>query len=121
MFNIFKVNGQKNSWVLLLSILIAEGTGALSGFLSMNIDKTYQTFNKALFFPPNYVFPIVWTILFFLMSVAAYRIWLKGKSDVDIKKALTLYGIQLILNFFWPIIFFRFKLMGLAFLNFYCF
>lgn len=115
MFNIFKVNGQKNLWLLLLSILIAEGTGALSGFLSMNIDKAYQAFNKPLFSPPNYVFPIVWTILFFLMSVAAYRIWLKGKSDVDIKKALTLYRIQLILNFFWPIIFFRFNLMGLAF------
>ena len=115
MCNIFKVDGKKNLCALLFSILIAEGIGLLSGFLSLNTNKAYQSFNKPSFSPPAYVFPIVWTILFFLMAVAAYRIWLKGKSGEDVKKALILYVIQLILNFLWPIIFFRLNLMGLAF------
>ena len=117
MLNLFKVNGEKNLRALLLSILIAEGTGLLSGFLSMNTNSMYQSLNKPSFSPPSYVFPIVWTILFFLMAVASYRIWLVGKSGGDVKKALTLYGIQLILNFFWSIIFFRFNLLGLAFIE----
>jgi benzodiazapine receptor len=115
MCNLFKVNGEKNLCALLFSILIAEGLGALSGFLSMNPNETYQSFNKPSFSPPSYVFPIVWTILFFLMAVAAYRIWMQGKSGADVRKALVLYVIQLILNFSWSIIFFRFNLMGLAF------
>ena len=117
MRNIFKLTSLKNLWPLLLSIFIAEGTGALSGFLSMNTTTSYQSFNKPSFSPPGYIFPIVWIILFFLMAVAAYRIWLKGKSSSNLKKALTLYAIQLILNFFWSIIFFRFNLMGLAFIE----
>jgi len=117
MYNIFKVNDKKNLLALLLSILIAEGTGALSGFLSMNTNKVYQSLNKPSFSPPAYVFPIVWTILFFLMAVAAYRIWMIGESGINVKKALILYVVQLILNFFWSIIFFRFNLLGLAFVE----
>lgn len=117
MFNIFKVDGKKSIVALIISVLIAEGIGFLSGFLSMNTSSAYENFNKPSFSPPGWVFPIVWTILFFLMAVAAYRIWLKGKSGVDIKKALTLYGIQLFFNFLWSIIFFRYRLYAIAFLE----
>ena len=51
------------------------------------------------------------------MAVAAYRIWMKGKSGVDVQKALVLYCIQLFLNFLWSIIFFRFRLYAIAFLE----
>ncbi len=51
------------------------------------------------------------------MAVAAYRIWMKGKSGADVQKALVLYCIQLFLNFLWSIIFFRFRLYAIAFLE----
>jgi tryptophan-rich sensory protein len=117
MFNTFKVNGKKNFVALIISILLAEGIGFLSGFLSTSVSNTYQNFNKPFFSPPSWVFPIVWTILFFIMAVAAYRIWMVGKSSVNVKKALVLYGIQLFLNFLWSIIFFRFRLYAIAFLE----
>ncbi|MBU3101409.1 MULTISPECIES: TspO/MBR family protein [Clostridium] len=117
MFNIFKVNGEKNIIALMISILIAEGVGLLSGFLSMSGPSAYENFNKPFFSPPGWIFPIVWTILFFLMAVAAYRIWMTSKSGVDVKKALILYSFQLFLNFFWSIIFFRFRLYAIAFLE----
>lgn len=117
MFNIFKVDDKKNVIALIISVLLAEGIGFLSGFLSMPSSSTYETFNKPSFSPPGWVFPIVWTVLFFLMAVSAYRIWMKGKSGDDVKKALVLYGIQLFFNFLWSIVFFRFRLYAIAFLE----
>ncbi|MBZ9637316.1 TspO/MBR family protein [Clostridium sp. FP1] len=117
MFSIFKVKGEKNIVALIISVLLAEGVGFLSGFLSMTASKDYKNFNKPSFSPPGWVFPVVWTILFFLMAVAAYRIWMKGKSGEDVTKALILYVVQLFLNFLWSIIFFRFRLYAIAFLE----
>ena len=117
MFNIFKVEGKKSIIALIVSILLAEGVGFLSGFLSMTSTSTYENFNKPSFSPPAWVFPVVWTILFFLMAVAAYRIWMKGRSGSDVTKALFLYLIQLFFNFLWSIIFFRFRLYAIAFLE----
>ena len=117
MFNIFKVKGDKNIIALIISVLLAEGIGLLSGFLSMTASSDYEKFIKPPFSPPGWVFPVVWTILFFLMAVAAYRIWMKGKSGEEARKALVLYGTQLFLNFLWSIIFFRFRLYAIAFLE----
>lgn len=117
MFNIFKVTGKKNIIALIISILLAQGVGLLSGFLSMNSSSAYENFNKPSFSPPGWIFPVVWTILFTLMAVAAYRIWMKGKSGEEARKALLLYGIQLFLNFLWSIIFFRYRLYAIAFLE----
>ncbi|MCB2356590.1 tryptophan-rich sensory protein [Clostridium estertheticum] len=59
--------------------------------------------------------------LLFLISLAiiqnSYRIWMTSKSGVDVKKSLILYGFQLFLNFFWSIVFFRFRLYAIAFLE----
>jgi len=117
MLNIFKVDGKKSIVTLIFSVLLAEGTGFLSALLSMSASTAYENFNKPFFSPPGWVFPIVWTILFFLMAVAAYRIWMTGKSGGDVTKALVLYIIQLFLNFLWSIIFFRFRLYAIAFLE----
>lgn len=116
MFNIFKVDGKKSIIALIISILIAQGTGILSSFLSMSTSSAYEKFNKPFFSPPAWVFPVVWTILFFLMALAAYRIWMKGKSGEDVTRALLLYAIQLFFNFLWSIIFFRLRLYAVAFL-----
>lgn len=117
MFNIFKVDGKKSIIALIISVLLVQGVGLLSGFLSMTAPNAYEAFNKPFFSPPGWVFPVVWTILYFLMAVAAYRIWMKGKSGEDVRKALILFAIQLFLNFLWSLIFFRFRLYAIAFLE----
>lgn len=117
MNNIFKVDGKKNIMSLIISILISEGVGAASGFLGMANKSSYQGFNKPVFSPPPWVFPIVWVILYFLMALSAYRIWLRGREGRNVKKGLILYSIQLILNFLWTIIFFRLRLFAIAFSN----
>jgi translocator protein len=115
--NILKVNGNKNLLALIISILIAEGTGALSAFFNMASIGFFRNLKVSPLTPPDFVFPIVWGILYLLMGIAAYRIWMHGQSGKNINKALILYLIQLLLNFLWPFIFFKLQLFGLAFIE----
>ncbi|WP_142414699.1 TspO/MBR family protein [Hathewaya massiliensis] len=112
-----KKNQKFNLFYFLLSIIITMGTGFISGILTKNSMQFYKELKKPIFSPPSFVFPIVWTILYFLMGVALYKI-LKLKSEgKNVNKALVLFFIQLFLNFLWPIIFFRKRLIFIAFLE----
>lgn len=115
--NLFKVGDKKQLGVLLLIIVLTEALGFLSGFLGMPDKGMYENLIKPSFSPPGWVFPIVWSILYLLMAIAFYRIWLSGKVGKDVRKAMKYYFIQLGLNLIWTVIFFRFKLYGLAFIE----
>lgn len=99
---------------LIYSLLITLGVGALSGFLTRESMQQYQGLNKPPLSPPSFLFPIVWTILYILMAVSAFQVY---ESDKDCRKpALTVYGIQLAVNFIWPIIFFNLHAYLFAFI-----
>ncbi|SQC07712.1 TspO/MBR family protein [Clostridium perfringens] len=115
--NIFKVNGKFNLGDLIISLLITLGGGYVIGKFIKESVQVYSTLNKPWFSPPAIVFPIVWTILYILMAIAAYRIFLRHKQGEKTKSSLWFYIIQLVLNFAWSIIFFNFKLYGLAFIE----
>lgn len=117
MTEMYKGKGKKHIAALIASIAIAEGTGALSAFLGMTKGVSYENLTKPSFSPPAWVFPVVWIILYFLMAVAAYRIWMYGREGKGTRRSLKLYDIQLILNFLWTIIFFRLGLFGAAFIE----
>ena len=72
--NIFKVNRKFNLGDLIISLLITVGGGFIVGLFIKPYVPIYKTLNKLFFFPPGYVFPIVWTILYILMAIAFYRI-----------------------------------------------
>lgn len=99
---------------ILISCAISVGTGRLSGFLSMISNNTFDVIQKPPLTPPAFVFPIVWLILYLLMGLSAYLIY---KTDSPIKKkALTIYGVSLALNFVWPFLFFVFQAFLLSFI-----
>jgi Tryptophan-rich sensory protein (mitochondrial benzodiazepine receptor homolog) len=115
--NLFKVGDKKQLGVLLIIVILTEALGFLSGFLVMSNQGLYENLMKPSFSPPGWIFPIVWSILYLLMAISFYRIWLSGKYGKDVRKAMRYYFIQLGLNLIWPVIFFRFKLYGLAFIE----
>ena len=98
---------------VILSLLI----GGISGIAtSGEINGWYMGLNKPTFNPPNWVFGPVWTILYILMGVSFFLIWNLPPSK-NISKAMLIFMTQMTLNFFWSFLFFKFKLMGWAFVE----
>ncbi|MBQ2661275.1 MAG: tryptophan-rich sensory protein [Clostridia bacterium] len=97
-------NKEINWKALIISLLISLGVGTLSAILNKDAFMAYTEFEKPFLSPPSIVFPIVWTILYFLMAISAYMIYESDHADKKI--ALAIYGIQLLVNFVWPFIFF---------------
>ena len=84
--------------IILLTLIIS--------FLSMDkIDCWYINLHKSSLTPPGYIFSIVWPILYILMSISVWIIWNKEKK---ISLPIQLYIIQLILNFTWDALFFKY-------------
>ncbi|MBQ5910658.1 MAG: tryptophan-rich sensory protein [Clostridia bacterium] len=98
---------------LIVAILIPEAVGFLSSFVTGNIGDAYGSYTKPPLSPPGIVFPIVWVILYALMGIASYIIYEEGKGETG-REALIFYGLQLAVNFIWPIIFFRFEAYWVA-------
>ena len=97
-------------------IAIAEAIGALSGLLSREGMRIYsQTVIQPTLAPPMWVFPVVWSILFALMGISAAIIWQSPESELR-SKGLNLFVAQLMVNFFWSLIFFNLQAFGFAFL-----
>ena len=105
----------KNFRKRLISWIIPLAVGGLATLLSGGTDL-YQTINQPPLSPPGWVFPIVWTILYVLMGEAAYRVLTSGADKGQIKKALIAYGVQLFLNFLWPLVFFGGQMYLTAFI-----
>ena len=88
--------------------------GGLSGFLSRGGMKNFEeTVTQPPISPPMILFPIVWTALYTLMGIGAARIYLSGETPGK-SRCLNLYVTQLVVNFFWSLIFFNAEAYGFA-------
>ena len=101
---------------LLISVAVPLVVGALSGLISGFGMDDFALFIKPSLSPPGWLFPVVWTILYILMGIASYLVVNSGADDDKIKKAISVYAIQLAFNFFWSVIFFNLDLYLFAFL-----
>lgn len=99
---------------LLISLGIPLAVGGLSALLSGGM-MDYGQLQQPPLAPPGWLFPVVWTVLYLLMGYASYRIWTSGAEPQQIRKALLLYGAQLVLNFIWSPIFFGLEWRLVAF------
>ena len=107
----------KKTWkIYAFWILLSEGVGALSGWLSRTGMKAYESsIIQPPLSPPSWLFPVVWTILYALMGIGATRVWMTPQST-NRSSGLNLFVTQLIINFFWSLIFFNAQAFGIAFL-----
>jgi len=101
----------------IISVLIPIIVGFSSNFIAELLGQTststyYSELIKPGFFPPAYIFPIVWIILYVLMGISAYLISKKGLNTLKVRDAMFYYWLQLGLNFIWSILFFG---LGLRF------
>lgn len=94
---------------LLIYIVTAELVGALSALITGSFGKLFETYTPPPLLPPAWLFPVVWVILYALMGISAYLVSRSEDEEDEIRKALTVYWVQLAFNFSWSIVFFRFE------------
>lgn len=88
--------------------------GGLAAFLTRDgMEYFTEELVKPPLTPPSWVFLVVWTILYTMMGYACFLVIDEGTGDQ--KTARILYSVQLLFNFFWPIIFFNLKWYLFAF------
>ena len=111
------ISVKQEKWkVYALWIGLSLGVGVLSGLLSRpGMEGFQETVVQPPLSPPAILFPIVWTLLYTLMGISAAKIWLAETSELR-SRGINLFIAQLVVNFFWSLIFFDARLFPLAFL-----
>lgn len=106
-----KINFKKLIIVTIITFLV----GGFFGFLTMGNMDVFKELNKP-FELPGIIFPIVWSILYLLMSISYYISTEKSKTKEEKKSIRSIYIVQLIVNSLWTLIFFGFNLYFIGFL-----
>ncbi len=90
-----------------VSIVVCQGAGLIGSLATFpSIPTWYASLEKPPFNPPNWVFGPVWTTLYTLIGIAAFLVWRKGIRNREVKIALGIFLVQLVLNTLWSVIFF---------------
>lgn len=105
---------KRQALILVASLLIPLAVGSLAGFATASSVTTwYATLAKPAFNPPSWVFGPVWTTLYLMMGVSLFLVW-RGDPTPERNRALSLFGLQLALNFAWSFLFFAAERPDLA-------
>ena len=95
----------KKLFSLFLCLLLCVGIGWIGGiFTQSSIAIWYPTLIKAPWTPPNWTFPVVWTILYLMMGVSLWLVLIAPSHHKT--NAVIIFGIQLLFNFIWSWLFF---------------
>ncbi len=104
-----------NRWLsLALFVLAAFSAAALGGWATgSGVSTWYLTLNKPAWNPPGWIFSPVWTVLYAVMAVAAWRVWLV-RAQPGAGLVLRVWFAQLALNALWSLLFFGLRSPGAA-------
>ena len=99
-----KRQGVQSVLALIALLVLTLAVGAGGGMVTApNVANWYPTLVKPSFNPPAWLFGPVWTTLYVLMAIAAWRVW---RTQGALSRPLLLWLLQLALNFAWSFIFF---------------
>lgn len=94
---------------LIVSILIPLVIGSVGSIVTIaEIPTWYSTLSKPSWAPPNWLFGPVWTTLYILMGIALFLVWREGLNRSDVRFAILIFAVQLVLNLLWSIVFFTY-------------
>lgn len=95
-------------------LLASFVTGAVGALASIDAAGFYAQLVQPAWAPPAWLFGPAWTVLFVLMSVAAWLVW-RDHGFSGAGPALRLFGVQLVANALWSWLFFAWRQGALAF------
>lgn len=96
---------------LVVFLALSFSASALGAFFQPG--DWYAALEKPSWNPPSWVFGPVWTVLYVLIAVAAWRVWTRWGREASL--AITVWGVQMVLNALWSYLFFGVRQPGLAF------
>lgn len=103
---------------LILSLLIVYATAFMGGlFTSQGTNTPWYESIKPSLTPPNWVFPIVWNILFFLIALSLYFVLVESTNRLFKLKVEIVFAINLLLNVLWSVFYFSLKKPVFAFFD----
>ena len=104
-----------NRWLALFGfVVLCLAVAGVAGWLTRpEIGGWYASIRKPTWNPPSWVFGPVWTTLYVMMAVAGWLVW-QVEPGSRRSLALSLFGIQLALNFIWSPLFFKLHQPGWA-------
>lgn len=111
-------NGNYFSLIIWITVLIAIGS-TIGSLTRTEISTWYSGLKRSPLTPPNYVFPIAWSILYALIGCCGWLIW-STKTFCTLRLIKSIYVLQLILNWSWTPLFFCYHLTGLSLLVLSC-
>ncbi len=93
-------------FVFFASVVLCFIAAAIgSHYTEKSVDSWYPSLNKPAFTPPDWVFPVVWSVLYFLMGISLATVLTTGTHE-QIGLPVSLFALQLLLNMAWSYIFF---------------
>lgn len=96
----------RNSVRFFLSLAIVSVAAWVGSMVTLpSINGWYAALEKPFFNPPNWVFGPVWTLLYLLMAISLYLVW-SAQTARSKRLALSVFGVQLVLNTTWSVVFF---------------
>ncbi|MEM7570426.1 MAG: TspO/MBR family protein [Pseudomonadota bacterium] len=97
----------------LIAFVAVNFLAALSGAF-FKPDAWFRTLEKPSWQPPDWAFPLVWTLLYSINAVSGWLIWEREGASSSGITALTIYGLSLLLNASWSAVFFGMKRLDWA-------
>ena len=97
-----------NSWIaLVIALIVPQAVGMAAGAATArSVRDWYPSLRKPWFNPPNWLFAPAWFVLYVLMGIASWRVWGVGLDQPGVTLALGVYGVHLLLNGLWSVLFF---------------
>lgn len=112
-----KMKKRINLKILILCFAIVYLVAFIGGiFTSISVNSEWYESIKSSITPPDEIFPIVWNILFFLISISLFLVW-TNSSKKEKRKIGYVFGINLFLNLLWSFLFFFLRNPTLAFVD----
>jgi len=79
-----------------------------------SVTTWYSDLSRPFFTPPDWTFGVVWPILYVMMGISVFLIWNIGINKRQVKVAIGLFVLQLVLNGLWTPIFFGLHMIAIA-------